>query len=212
MINKSTFTEVPASKLSLAKRKTVYGFGINNADYNIARLVNGKLLVCPFYRKWCNMLKRCYSKEYQKDNRAYLGCSVCKEWLLFSNFKKWMCEREWIGKELDKDIIYPGNKIYSPNNCCLIPKSLNNLLVIPTVKERKYPLGVFFNGSNFCTHVSYNGKIKHIGSFPNALEASKAYIKEKSKIILQVAIEQKDKRISDGLKLHSKQLKENYLK
>lgn len=28
--------------------------------------------------------------------------------------------------ELDKDLLYEGNKIYSPSRCCLLPKEINN--------------------------------------------------------------------------------------
>ena len=42
--------------------KLTYGFGVNDAPYQVKPIVNGKRLVCPYYRKWHNMLRRCYSK------------------------------------------------------------------------------------------------------------------------------------------------------
>lgn len=78
----------------MRSRKTtrlLCGVGINDADYDVTLhdAETGKKIIwsCPYWEKWRSMIKRCYSKNYSIRNPTYKGCSVCKEWHLFSNFK-----------------------------------------------------------------------------------------------------------------------------
>ena len=123
MINQ--FPEVPANKLSLAMRKSVCGVGINDADYMVSQIVNGKQVACPIYRSWANMLERCYFRKFQDKNPTYADCKVCDGWLTFSNFRAWMLTQDWQGKELDKDIKIKGNKVYSPSSCSFVTTKEN---------------------------------------------------------------------------------------
>ena len=70
---------------------------------------------------WKNMIKRCDNKL---KNRKY-DCYCCDEWLIFENFKKWFDKNYYqIENErmaLDKDILFKGNKIYSPETCIFVP-------------------------------------------------------------------------------------------
>jgi hypothetical protein len=91
------FIEIPANKYSLAKRKLLYGVGINDSNY----LTNttddsGKAHMCPYYAVWSKMLTRCYSTAFQKKHPTYINCTLHAEWLTFSNFKNWMKHK--IGK------------------------------------------------------------------------------------------------------------------
>lgn len=56
---------------SMSKRKPVFGLGINDANY--------KVTGCPYYKKWTNMLMRCYCKTYLDKNPSYEGSSVSEE-------------------------------------------------------------------------------------------------------------------------------------
>ena len=71
----NTFVEIPASKMSIAKRTTIFGIGINDACYQVQPFINGKQVTCPFYRVWKNMMKRCYSKKLQEqiDNQLIVN-------------------------------------------------------------------------------------------------------------------------------------------
>lgn len=98
-------------------RKPVYGVGINDSKVNTRQ--------SKAYIVWKAMLARCYSENTLKKNQAYKGCSVCEEWLVFSNFKKWFDENYHENAQLDKDILCQGNKVYSPNTCCFVPQEIN---------------------------------------------------------------------------------------
>lgn len=70
-----------------------------------------------------------------KNKPTYEGCTVCDEWLYFSNFKKWFDENYIEGFQLDKDIIIRGNKVYSPQTCCFVPKEIN---IISKIKVKEF--------------------------------------------------------------------------
>lgn len=91
-------------------KKLVCGVGVNDASYAVNPLINGKQVMCWIYKKWKSMIHRCYDSKIQARQPAYIGCSVCEEWLTFSNFKLWMEAQDWQGKELDKDILTAGSK------------------------------------------------------------------------------------------------------
>lgn len=129
----------------MRKRKPIYGVGINDADYVTQKNVNGKNVICHFYQTWKGMLERCYSAKCQEKQPTYKGCSVCEEWLTFSNFKEWMDSQYWYIMELDKDVLVKGNKAYSPETCIFVSSQLN-LFTTDREKERgDYPIGVNFH-------------------------------------------------------------------
>lgn len=186
------FKEIPASESSKSRRKLVFGHGVNDADYIVRPRVNGKLLMCPFYTKWHGMFKRCYSDKAHKQRPKYAGCTVCDEWKVFSNFKRWMKLQDWEGKDIDKDIAITGNKIYSPNTCIFVTQEINKLLGDHGSARGDHSQGVFLDKryGTFQAACNDNGKKKHLGSFGTESKASNAYKKFKSKVILETAMKQ----------------------
>lgn len=188
--------------------KLTCGVGINDADYNVRSTVNGRDVCCRFFSRWKGMLNRCYNKKLHEKRPTYKDCSVCDEWLVFSNFKAWMQKQSWEGMELDKDIINPGNKVYSPDNCAFITKDLNCLLIDNKSNRGENPRGVCWDKSDkrFIARVRVKGRNKRLGVYFNYNDASKAYIKAKVAMILEAANEQTNHRVANGLRLHAKLL------
>lgn len=180
------FPIVPANKNSIANRKKLFGVGVNDADYKISFKSSGKTVMCPFYRRWVNMLARCYSKN-QEVNRSYAGCYVCDEWLVFSNFKKWMESQDWEGKHLDKDILFQGNRLYSPETCVFISKRINLLLNTRGSSRGRYMLGVKLIKGGFQVSCSDGVKGVYLGRFSSEVDAHKAYCEFKYAVISSVA-------------------------
>ena len=203
------FKTVPAGKLSLSMRRLIYGVGVNDSPYTIVLKINGKRIECPYYRAWFGMLRRCYSKQYRKTHPTYAGCSVCGEWLLFSNFRAWMVRQNWKGKELDKDIMCPGNKIYSPQTCVFVNGSINTLLTNSAASRGDHPQGVKLEKrtGRFIARININGKYKHLGSFGSSEKAYSMYRETKRMHILTIACCEKDVRVKQGLYRHSELLK-----
>lgn len=201
------FKETPANKRSISKRRLVFGVGVNDANYIVNPKVNGKTLFCPFYSTWNSMIRRCYSTKYHENKPTYKGCSVCDEWLTFSNFKSWMEKQDWQGKHLDKDIIINGNKIYSPEFCIFVSAEINSLLVKSDSRRGLYKLGVCFSNKEgkFIALCCHNGKQKRLGSFDSEEEASTAYREFKFKVIMESSSKE-----SEPLKSYLKKIALNY--
>ena len=111
--------------------KLVYGVGINDSVEPISKKlkIDGKwktVWTCPIYTCWSNMIQRCYSSDYHLKKPSYVGCVTTEEWIYFTNFRSWMEKQDWKDKELDKDLLFPGNKIYGPDTCCFLNSAVNS--------------------------------------------------------------------------------------
>lgn len=91
------------------------------------RSINRSHTLC--YVVWKNMINRCYNKSNWIKQPAYVDVTVDVEWHNFQNFAHWYCNHPDYNKgyQLDKDILYPGNRIYSQHTCVMVPSVINNL-------------------------------------------------------------------------------------
>ena len=196
----------------MSKRSMIYGVGINDADYPVKPRISGtnQRVSCPFYLRWKEMLRRCYSKQEHLRNPTYKDCEVVEEWKYFSNFKSWMEVQDWQGKHLDKDILVPGNKIYGSNTCIFVEDKINLLLVKSDSKRGKYPIGV--SPAVRGTKIYYQSHIcgKYLGFFDNILEAHRCWQIEKSKHIKETALLQTNEVLKISLLKISDKLLEDY--
>ena len=189
-------------------KKLICGVGINDAQYSVTKEsnLNGKRStewMCPFYSKWKHMIERCYSASRLKTTPPYKDCTVCNEWLTFSNFKYWMENQDWGGKQLDKDILFKDNKIYSPNTCVFISNSLNSFIIDNGASRGEYPIGVDWEK----TAIKFRSKCRNpftkkrdfLGYFDCQHKAHKAWLKRKHELACQYANMQTDQRISRAL-------------
>lgn len=187
----------------MAKGNLVYGIGLNDADYTVNPANNVKRECCPYYEKWKNMLERCYSKKYQLKNPSYIGCSVCSDWLVFSNFKKWMENQDWEGKSLDKDLLVNGNKIYSPETCVFVDERVNNFTTGCASNRGNWPIGVSFRKDfgKFQARCSndFTKKNEHLGFFSCPSEAHLAWKRRKHELACELANLQSDSRVAKAL-------------
>ena len=194
-------------------KKLVYGVGINDADYVVEKretigYVNGvrkkKLVwVCPYYLAWKNMLKRCYSAKYQERQPTYKGCSVSEEWLRFSNFKRWMEKQDWEGLQLDKDLLFEGNKVYSKETCVFVTRGVNLFTTESGESRGECLIGVYWNkGAGKFMSMCRNPltkKQEHLGYFTCEKEAHQEWLKRKLELAHLVAAEQTDERVAKAL-------------
>lgn len=142
------------------------------------------------YRTWKDMLKRCYSEKYLQKYPSYKGCTVCNEWLNFQVFAEWFYDYYVDDYHLDKDILFKGNKIYSPETCCFVSARINLLLVNNKARRGKYPVGVRKNGSNFqAIYKGVDSKVLILGNYKTPEIAFKVYKECKENYIKQVAFE-----------------------
>lgn len=185
-------------------RKLVGGFGINDADYDVTVNSNGKQIsTCHFYSTWRNMLIRCYNTSYLNRFPSYRGCYVCKEWKYFSKFKAWMEQQDYLGNELDKDLLVKGNKLYSPATCIFISKKLNYFLTESSSARGDTRIGVMFRKDNGKYRARIGGGVKgtriDLGQFDTEQEAHNAWLTAKLEQAKLLAAEQTDPRIAKAL-------------
>ena len=144
------------------------------------------------YQNWTCMIRRCYDEKLKERYSAYYGdCFVCDEWHNFQNFARWWNENIYrVGTErmhLDKDILFDGNRMYSPNTCVISPQRINMLFM---KKPNKYGLP---NGIKPRANGRYEAQYKHehLGVFDSIEEAAIAHDKAKKKAIIEIANEYK---------------------
>lgn len=147
--------------------------------------INGDLY--KSYKKWSQMIRRCYDPYYINRQPTYKDVYVCDEWHNFQVFADWHDKnyREFDGfkTQLDKDLIKNGNKIYSPETCCYIPQYLNTFVNNEYSHNTSGYIGVSYNtGIN-----KYVAEIKDVftsepiilGYFENPARASQVYNKRR---------------------------------
>lgn len=184
-------------KVRNLQSRTVCGMGyIGKGKYKVTDKDNKQT---KEYATWANMLARCYSKSYKEKHPTYTGCEVCEEWLNFQNFGKWFDENyyeiEDERMELDKDILYKNNKMYSPKTCIFVPQSINLLFIKRDSERGATPVGVAPKTNNkYTAQCSYAAeKSKSLGTYNNIDEAFSAYKKYKEKLIKEAADKFKNK-------------------
>ena len=198
----------------LKSRKLKYGVGIN--DVMIPGFVYTRT-----YRTWSGIIKRTDMRdpklmEYEK-NKCYNDCTLDPRWFKLSVFKEWVEQwDDYENKEIDKDILIPGNKIYGPETCLMV-RPLINTFFKPNIK-RDLPRGVSRNisyrdgsrgGKNlYRAQITKVGEKKKnqsrlgmisLGYYPTIEEASAAY-ESARKEQLQFLIEtETDIRVKNAL-------------
>ena len=194
--------------------KLVYGVGVNDLDYrtrvyedlpkNGGKRVQKPVFICKYYTAWKRMLERCYSNKYLESRPSYIDASVCNEWLSATAFKKWMEQQDWQGKSLDKDIIVPGNRLYSPETCAFVLNVTNTFVLARDASRGDYPIGVDLykrTGKYIarCENLSI-GKNESLGYYSTPEEAHEAWRKRKHELAQLVAATESDSRVVEALK------------
>lgn len=195
----------------------VYG-GINDVEYQVqeqeyyvtAEGVHKRRIIwtCPAYRKWLNMMVRCYCESFLQRQPTYQGCSVDKEWLKFSNFASWCKSQpnpDWVNSHLDKDLLIRGNKIYSPSTVVLVTKQVNQFAVDSIKCRGQYLVGASWSKQRNKYLAQCNNPFRatqeNLGGFDTELEAHLAWKAKKHEHANQLADLQNDPRVAQALRL-----------
>lgn len=187
----------------MSKNKLVFGVGVNDADYAVRSTLNKYGVACPYYDRWLSMIRRCYSKKVHARSPTYAECSVCDDWLIFSNFKAWMQSQRWEGLSLDKDILLPRNKVYCPDLCVFVDSITNSFIIDCAARRGEQPAGVSFykKTGRFISRCCnpFSKKTEHLGYFSSPKEANAAWKKRKLELACQLSEMQTDPRVAKAL-------------
>lgn len=187
----------------IVMKKLVYGVGVNDSTEYTYSIINGEKVRCKVYKSWTSMLERCYSRKFHEKSPTYIGCIHCDEWKMFSNFKGWIESQDWQGKQLDKDLLITGNKVYSPDKCLLVTPMVNSFITDCGSARGLYPLGV-----NVCKKTSafearcrnpFTNKKEYLGRFSDQNEAHLVWKKRKHELACRLAEIQTDERVAKAL-------------
>lgn len=126
---------------------SIYGIGITGCKYSTKTEANDR--PTKEYSIWRSILERSFVEKIKEKQPTYKEVSCCNEWINFENFYEWLHSQPNFNKwyegsrwAVDKDILYKGNKVYSPENCCLVPINVNCLFLKRESERGKYPIGV----------------------------------------------------------------------
>ena len=181
---------------------SVYKHGYLGIDKNgnvpkTAELKDGKWVITQEYIKWMCMLQRSFDNKLKEKYSTYKNVTCCDRWLCFANFledlealKK---EYNWAENEklnLDKDILYKNNKIYSLENCVLVPDYINFLFIKKDTNRGGCPIGVSYHkhSKKYQASCRVNGKKTGLGLYNTVEEAFNVY---------KIAKKQEIKRVAD---------------
>lgn len=156
------------------------------ANFNIPNACSNKE---PYYKVWHSILVRTLYTPHKRLHPAYNDCTICDEWLNLSNFRDWFENPEngyLDGLQIDKDILVKGNKVYSPDTCCFVPREIN--AAISFKHKGKCPIiGVKVHLDKFETSISRYGNRVYLGIFDTVEEAFYAYKAAKEQYIKELA-------------------------
>ena len=193
----------PANAASLSLRRKLYDVGVNDADYVTSPRIDGKQLVCPAVSCWRGLIERAYCEKLHAGHPTYKDVTVCDDWHYFMNFRRWWCENVIDGYALDKDLLVPGNKEYSPNACVFVPQWLNSFTTDKGRDRGLYPIGCYSVKGRFMSRCSNPVSLKRefLGYFDSPDDASDAWRKRKLQIAAEIKhiIDEIDTRIYQGL-------------
>lgn len=170
---------------------SICGVGIIGEKYPVT--INCKPV--KEYDAWRRMIVRCFNEQYKENRPAYKFVTCCEDWLNYEKYYEWLHSQEnfeqWYnGKRwaIDKDILNKGNKVYSPENCCLIPQNVNCLFLKREAERGKHPIGVQHTESGFLAKCRnpFLDKAIELGYYSTPEKAFEVYKDYKENIIKQV--------------------------
>ena len=149
------------------------------------------------YSRWKSMINRCYNPRVWDTFPTYEGCTVCDEWLYFQSYAEWFytaCPGDPSMYDVDKDLLCPNNKIYSPETCEFLPRAINILVKNDSGNNKYGCVGVHWDTQKqkFRVRFEFQGKKFSGGYYTDLKDAQEAYVKLKKEKIRKAAQLYKD--------------------
>ena len=114
-----------------------------------------------------------------------------------------MEKQDWEGNQLDKDILFKGNKVYSAKTCVFITRTVNNFTIERGAKRGNLLIGVSWHKQSEkfrakCNN-PFSGMYEHLGMFTCEQQAHNAWLKRKLELAHELAAIQTDERVAKAL-------------
>ena len=138
-------------------------------------------------------------------NPDYSDVDVSNEFSNLTSFLDWHDQNYVKDWQLDKDILNPYSREYSPQNCMYVPPEVNQLF--KSTKPGKYMKGVEASGKKFKAYCSVDGKKICLGTYPTELEAHKVHMKWRKARLIELAEKYKEyEKLSAALLEHANKI------
>ena len=186
-------------------RSLCYGVGIND-------------VMIPYFTKtrtWktCNgIIRRTDNRDpkwIEQSKTSYLDCTLDSRWYKLSAFKEWIEQwDDFENKEVDKDILIPGNKIYGPDTCLMVRPIVNAWFKPNVVKRGDLPRGVSWNTgwkkgkspNPYRAQITpIGGKRIGLGVYATIEEASSVFEKERKEQIKVLIETETDLKVKNAM-------------
>lgn len=169
-------------------KRTVRGVGYNSGG---VYKTNEHGRPTKVYSLWQGMIERCYNPKRLTRRPNYDGCTVDERWLDFQVFAVWYDNHPHkdVGYQLDKDILVKGNKVYSPDTVCLVPREINMLFTSAARARGKFPQGVHYYKplKKYKAVISIHGEHENLGYHNTPEEAYSVYKYRKEAHVKEMA-------------------------
>src|SRR3972149_455562 len=112
----------------------LYGVGVN--DRNLCgpgsyKASEGVWAMYPEYQMWKGLINRCFSEKEKIRRSACSDSMCCPEWVHRKAFQDWYYshshhnDNSGTTLQIDKDILFINNQLYSPHTTVLVPQYVN---------------------------------------------------------------------------------------
>lgn len=167
----------PLTNKGMSRLKAISGVGVNDAGYSTQPSIEGNRVICPAYKTWRDLIRRCYSEKVKIKHPTYRNARADIEWHSFMSFRSWWLIHHVDGWQIDKDLLFAGNKTYGPNQCLFVPAWVNNILVNGDTQKGEFLLGVSKSpsGDTYHASISIAGGKRNLGAFNTIIDAHLAY-------------------------------------
>lgn len=142
------------------------------------------------YAYWTGIFYRCFNERALELKPSYKDVDVCKEWDNFQEFAEWCQWQKGFRNEnwqLDKDLINGKAKVYSPENCCFVPREINMSLILQERKRGLLPIGVTSTGRKFRAQWCDGEGQKYSPVLSDPIECFEIYKYNKEKYMISLA-------------------------
>lgn len=111
-------------------------------------------------------------------DEGYADCTITPSWQWIENFSEWfytqIVEDDF---EIDKDLLVKGNKLYSPDTCVFVPRSINTFLTDRHNHRGEWPVGVTYHPriNKWQATCNFDGAPNYLGVFNCPIKAFYVY-------------------------------------
>lgn len=166
VVKKTAYKEFSSGSIKNLNHPSIFGKGyMGEGKY---KAWGGKSLTKE-YCVWFGMLSRCYNGK--TDNPTYKDVEVCSEWLNFQIFATWFEINYREGFALDKDIICPDCRTYSPQTCVFVPQEINSMFTSAGKTKRDLPVGIYYLRGRYQVSTPNHDGSTYVGFYKSLEEA-----------------------------------------